>query len=316
MQWYEWALLTAVLMLIFTTLIISYFIARGAYHPSHFSFAHTRAKEMERTPDLLAEYDKWEKIPYILHSRFGYDLKCYYLPLKNGEETNRKFVVIAHGYTYTHHGSIKYAWLMKQLGFNVILYDERYHGDSGGKTCTLGYYEQFDLEDIITDTFFRYGPHLFLGTYGESMGASTVLLEQAFDKRLKFVVADCAFADFSMLVESMIRRRFHLPKFPFLPLADIFFRLATKVSMQKIKPKTAVLKATQPVLFIHGKADGFIPCIHSQILYDACPSPKALFLAGNDAKHAESFRKNREEYTKVLFDFMNESVLNVPQKDV
>jgi len=312
MGWIEITLICFGILLMLFTVSLSYFMARGIFHPLHLSLAETRAKEMERTPDLLMEYDRWEKQTYIIRSRFGYDLKTYYLPadetLSVGTQKN-KYVIIAHGYTYSHHGSIKYAWLMKKFGYNVILYDERYHGESGGKTCTLGYYEQYDLEDVISDTFHRYGPNLFLGTYGESMGATTVLLEQGFDHRSRFVIADCGFADLPLLLTNMVKSRYHLPRFPFIPLAEGFFRLATRASMKKIRPIAAVPKATQPILFIHGKEDRFVPCVHTQMLYDACLTPKQIFIAENNARHAESFRKNRSEYEWVLTDFMTQNHL-------
>ncbi|MDD3125980.1 MAG: alpha/beta hydrolase, partial [Candidatus Izemoplasmatales bacterium] len=256
------------------------------------------------------EYDSWKMSSYWVSSRNGYDLKTYYLPAKSEfGENNRNFVVISHGYTYTHHGSIKYAFMMRNLGFNVVMYDERYHGESGGENCTLGYYEKYDLEDIITDTYHRFGSDLFLGTYGESMGAATVILEQAFDQRVQFVIADCPFANLPLLVQFIIKKRFHLPKYPFLPLASLFFYLATKAKMNQIMPIDAIQKITKPILLIHGLDDGFIPYYHSQMLYDQCPSPKRLFLAPNNSRHAESYRKNRDEYTKILTNFINDLVL-------
>lgn len=307
MGWIETGLIVLAI-LIALILLIGLLIARGVYHPLHMTMDETRAKEMERTPDLLKEYDRWEKRPYWIHSRFGYDLKTYFLPVENNG-SNKKFAVIAHGYTYSHHGSIKYAWLMKKFGYNVILYDERYHGESGGKTCSLGYYEQFDLEDVISDTFHRYGSDLFLGTYGESMGATTVLLEQGYDHRLKFVIADCAFSDMRDLLTYLCRTKYHIPRFPFIPLAEFFYHLATKAKMKDVSPISAVPKATQPILFIHGKEDRFIPYQHSKKLYEACPTAKQLFIAGNDAHHAESFRKNREEYEKNITEFMTKNQL-------
>lgn len=310
MEWYELLILLIIIVLVIGTILISYMIARGIFHPDRLSLLETRIKETERTPDLLKEYDSWEMNDYWIHSRNGYDLKTYYLPAKpERDEKSSRFVIIAHGYTYTHHGSIKYAYLMHNLGFNVIMYDERYHGESGGKNCTLGFYEKYDLEDVITDTFRRFGDGLFLGTYGESMGAATVILEQAFDPRVKFIIADCPFANLSMLVKTIIKKRFHLPKLPFLPLASLFFYLATKAKIKQIMPIDAIKTCKIPVMLFHGLDDGFIPYVHSQMLYDKCPSPKAIFLAPNNSRHAESFRKNREEYTKTLDDFMKNIVL-------
>lgn len=309
MEWYEYLIISVVIFLVFITLFTGFKIAQSIFHPTRHSLLETRLTEMEKTPDLLRLYDQWEKIEYQIETRHGYPLKAYYLPIDHHPNSSvDRFVVIAHGYTYTHHGGIKYAWIMKQLGFNVILYDERFHGESGGKNCSLGFYEQKDLEDVITDTFMRFGPDLFMGTYGESMGAATVILEQANDDRIKFAIADCSFSDLETLVTYLVKRKIGFPKWPFVNLANFFFKLATKVDFKQISPKEAVKKSKIPILFLHGTADEFIPSSHSQVLFDACNEPKKLFLSPNPAKHAESFKMNRETYTEIVLNFV-ESIL-------
>lgn len=310
MEWYHFLIIAFLILLITLTIYTGYKIARSIFHPIRHSLLDTMARELEKTPDLFKAYEQWEKIPFTIETRNGYALKAYYLPAEHDESIEpKRFVVIAHGYTYTHHGGIKYAHIMKQLGFNVILYDERYHGESGGKNCSLGYYEEQDLHDVITDTFLRFGSDIFLGTYGESMGATTAILEQAHDDRIRFVIADCGFANFRMLVKYLVKKRGHLPNWPFVGLANGFFKLATSISFDDVVPLNAVQKAKVPIFFIHGTADEFIPPIHTQLLYDACPSPKELYLAPNGARHAESYKQNREEYTQRVLDFMTQYVL-------
>jgi len=310
MEWYYYLIIAVIGFIILLIVFTGYKIARSIYHPTRYSLLETMSRELEKTPDLYKIYEQWAKIPFTIETRNGYDLKAYYLPAEHDEAIDpKRFVVIAHGYSYTHHGGIKYAYIMKQLGFNVILYDERYHGESGGKYCSLGFYEEQDLHDVITDTFLRFGSEIFLGTYGESMGATTAILEQAHDDRLKFVIADCGFANLRMLVRYLVKKRGHLPNWPFVGLANFFFKAATKIGFDDVIPLEAVQKATVPMLFLHGTADEFIPPIHTQMLYDACPSVKELYLAPNGARHAESFKQNREEYTKIVIDFMKNHVL-------
>lgn len=306
-----WALILLVLVILtgFGILGIGFFIARSMYAPKCLTMAESRNKEMERTPDLLAAYDSWEKDEYWVDSPFGYRLKTYHVgPEKVLPTAGRRFCVIAHGYTHTHLGAVKYAWMMRKHGFDVVMYDERHHGLSGGKTCSLGYYESMDLLEVIDDTFRRYGDNLFLGTYGESMGASAVLLAQADEPRIKFTVADCPFSDLSDLVSWLIKDLHHLSRIPFLPAADLFFRIKNRVSLRAIRPIEAVGWAKSPILFIHGMDDRFIPPEHSRLLFEACHGPKEIWIAPNGARHAESFRKNPEEYSRVLDRFLQEKV--------
>lgn len=295
-------------MIIFLVLYSGYTVAKSIYNPKRYSLLESRKRESERTPDLVKAYDSWEKIPYTIESRNGYDLKAYYLPIeKHIHNTTDRFVVIAHGYTYTHHGSIKYASIFKEMGYNVILYDERFHGESGGKNCSLGFYEAQDLADVITDTFTRFGSTIFLGTYGESMGGATVLLEQQNDSRLKFVIADSSFSDLSELVTYLIKKKAHLPKWPFLGIANYFFWVATKVKFSEISPIKAIEKAKVPILLLHGSADEFVPPNHSRQLFDACPSMKKLYISTNPSKHVESFMMNRIEYADTVKEFIDKA---------
>src|SRR5947199_4291190 len=75
-------------------------------------------------------------------------------------------------------------------GFDVIAYDSRAHGESGGTACTYGFFEKHDLHRVI-DTI-EPGPIVLVGT---SLGAAVALQEAAFDRRVAAVVAAETFSD-------------------------------------------------------------------------------------------------------------------------
>ncbi len=309
MNWIASLVIALALSIPAAFLLLGLRIAWGGMHPYRWSLLETRAFEAERTPDLLAQYDAWEKTAYVVTSPHGYGLKTYYVPCEDpAQGKNRKFAVIAHGFSYTHLGSIKYAAMMKDLGYHVVFYDERYHGESGGKTCTLGGMEQDDLRAVVDDTFARFGPDLFLGCVGESMGAVTALLEQADDPRIRFVISDCAFATLHGQFRHLVKRVRYIPLWPSLPIGEWIFRRVTHVDPASVRPIDAVARANAPILFIHGEGDRYVPTADATLLYEACRSPKALWIAGNGARHAESFRKNRKEYVETVHRFMAEHV--------
>lgn len=305
MAWYCWLIIALIAAILLVFIVAGFIAANSLYHPKTFSLAETFAKENERSPGLMDDYVSWKRESYTIKSRFGYSMQVHYVP---AQELTKRFVIIAHGYSYTHHGAVKYAQMMRELNYNVIMFDERYHGETGGNNCSMGFYEKYDLYDVISDTFNRYGDDLYMGTYGESMGGATVILEQAFDCRIKFVVTDCAFADLSLLLAHLIKLRTGLPRFPTVWIANLFFRLATKVSIFQVSPKNALHEAKVPMLFMHGAEDAFIPPVHSQILYDACKTGKDLYIGQNHAKHTDASRYNPLEYRKVLRNFLEKIV--------
>ena len=60
-----------------------------------------------------------------------------------------------------------------------------------------------------------------------------------------------------------------------------------------------------PLIFIHGEADGFVPCEMSRQVYEVCASPKKI-LTVPGAGHGLSFPVDKEGYVKALADFQKE----------
>ena len=303
MTWYLWIIAILVLMILLFIPFTSYMIARNMFHPSRLSLLETRNAENQKSPGLMDEYDSWDIASYQIESRDGFSLQVYDVePI----EPTLDFVVMAHRYSYSHHGVVKYANIMRNMGYHVVMFDERFHGKSGGNFCSMGGLEQYDLYDVISDVYTRYGNDIFLGTYGESMGAATALLEQRNDSRVRFVGADCPFSDLESITTYLVKKKSHLPKWPFINLADLFFYKATKQHIQDISPLEAVKDTKVPIFYAHGVNDTFILPYHSQILYDATPTLKKLYFGENGARHVEAQRKNPKEYLSSLTEFLIE----------
>jgi dipeptidyl aminopeptidase/acylaminoacyl peptidase len=277
-------------------------IAFSIVLPKRRSLDESKALETQKDDSLFAFYDDKLTETIDFKSRYGYNLKLYSFI----NEKTKKFMVISHGHTYTHHGALKYARMMCDYGYSVILYDQRFHGNSGGKNSTLGYYEKFDLYDIITWLTDKYGKNVIIGTYGESMGGATVLLEQAIDNRVKFCISDCAFSDLQRLIQEQIKRH-HLPRFIYF-FVDKFVKIITGISLKDVSPIKAIENSQIPILFIHGKKDGFINYQHSVDMYNSYGKDKAIFLADNGATHAFSYFSDKEDYHKTVGEFLERYV--------
>lgn len=290
----------AVISIGFVFLIILYVCMQIAFSivtPKVRTLEKTKEIEQERDNTLFEFYDKSLSKTADFSSRFGYNLKLYYFLNKSN-----KYIVMAHGHTYTHHGCLKYARMMYKHGYNVITFDQRFHGASKGKNSTLGFYEKFDLYDIISHVYKEFGEDIYLGTYGESMGAATILLEQEEDNRVKFCISDCSFYSLDRLIKEKVKS-YHLPKFFFF-FSDLFVKMITGVRMKEVSPAKAIQDSNTPILFVHGEQDKYIPIQHTLDMYKEYQGPKELFVATNNAGHAEAYYTDTQDYELHVADFL------------
>ena len=96
----------------------------------------------------------------------------FHAPAKRGT------VVYLHGVADNRGSSIGFADHFLARGFDVVAYDSRAHGESGGDTCTYGFYEKEDLRRVIDRVAAK--PIILIGT---SLGAAVALQEAAMEDR-------------------------------------------------------------------------------------------------------------------------------------
>ena len=283
------------------------FFAWQVVHPKRYSVEETYRTEIETGRMVEAEWLAWEKQEVFLRSPHDYDLFGIYLPLPGAEKT----VIIAHGITYTLFGSVKYVNLFRQRGFNVLLYDHRNHGRSGGRWSTFGYYEKDDLAAWLTWAREKLPAGGQLGLMGESFGAATALQCVAEPPGVAFLVCDCSFSDLTDLLTYHLALDYHLLAFPLLNLASLWSKILTGMAFSDISPLREVGNIEIPILFTHGAADQFTPARMSQALYAAkTRGPRALYLAPG-ADHAQAFFSDPAAYEAQVAAFLREIPIQI-----
>ena len=300
-----WIFLFVVLLLVFFLGVATY-VVHSLIHPPKRTLEQTKQLELERTPDLYQTHLDWKVEDFWVSGKDQTRLACKLFKAPMIKE-KRSLVLIAHGYSYTHHGSIKYASMMRDLGIDCVVFDQRNHGLSEGNQTTMGYLESIDAATVLKETITKFGPYHKIGLFGESMGAVTVLLMTKYIPSIDFIIADCAFSSLDTLVRDQLRKR-RLMVFPIKWMASILFKIRVGVYFNQISPLKAIKDIHVPILFIHGLADRYIYPLHTKQLVDAYQGPKQAYFAINDSKHAESYRKNRDRYTEEVHKFLQQYV--------
>jgi pimeloyl-ACP methyl ester carboxylesterase len=191
----------------------------------------------------------------------------------------RGTIVYLHGVADNRTSASRVIQRFVKRGFDVVAYDSRAHGESGGDICTYGYFEKDDLHRVLDAL-----PIGGIVLIGNSMGAAVALQEMADDDRVVAVVAAESFSDLRTVATE--RAPF------FLTAATIrkAFNVAEDRGSFKIDAVDVVKAARRiaaPVLLVHGEMDRDTPPDHSRRIFSVLREPKRLILVPG-AKHNES----------------------------
>ncbi|CAM3434236.1 alpha/beta hydrolase [Cytobacillus oceanisediminis] len=290
--------------------IILFLSSLGVYFTNRLMYMKKKEDEfiLEREKGAgrldLIKYESLPKREVLIPSPFGYNLKAVAVE----PHENNRYIIISHGVTENKMNSIKYMNLFLERGFNAVIYDHRRHGESGGKTTSYGHYEKFDLKAIVDWLKAEKGPGIKVGIHGESMGAATMILYAGMlEDGADFYIADCPFSDFKEQLAYRLKAEMKLPPKLFLPVADLFLRMREKYSIADVSPISVIENIKKPILFIHSEKDDFILPTMSEALFEKKKGPKKLYLAVNGI-HAQSFNENKEDYEKVIDEFLEEYI--------
>lgn len=240
---------------------------------------------------------------FELLSRQGNRLAAYALA-----GSTSKTAVFHHGFGWSWYGMLRYMRPFIDAGWNVLALDSRGHGRSGrGVWPSFGYYEKHDLAQLLDRAYELFPDTDYLLTYGESMGAATVLQHAAIDSRVQAVVADCSFSSAADELDHHLRRRF-LPgwlRSSVIRSVNALLRRLDGFSIHDAAPDKAIMQTAVPILLIHGQADRYVPWEFSVRMYQARKgmAPTYLLLVP-EARHARSRHIAPELYDSTVADFV------------
>jgi fermentation-respiration switch protein FrsA (DUF1100 family) len=233
--------------------------------------------------------------------------------IKNGKATEDT-VILLHGIGGSRWTMLKYVDMYLDKGFNVLIYDGRAHGESGGNNITYGYYEQTDLDKWVS---YIHGKNKggIVGVHGESMGASTALLHSRLNenkKRVDFYIVDSAYSDLDELLTIRMLEDYNL-KVGILAKTVLFYsniinKLKNNFSFIDASPKYELDKVTTPIFFIHGSDDKYVPKYMSEEMYNLKPGMKELYIAPNST-HVQAYISNPELYIEKTYNFLETIIL-------
>lgn len=241
-----------------------------------------------------------------LKSVNGLTMKAWYLPAE--KETNR-FVICVHG--HRSNGPDEMSHLMPfyhyDLGYNYLLPDLTAHGRSEGKYIGFGSFDAKNILLWIDYLLNRFGEDIEIILHGISMGASTVLNcnEMSPPDQVKLIIEDCGFTNAEEVIGNTVKEIVGFKTPHLIKLFSLASKIKAGYFFSESDPLSNIDKSKNPILFIHGEEDTYVPFEYGVRLYEACPVPKD-YLWVPDTPHAFSYYNAKEEYEQKIKNFIAE----------
>jgi fermentation-respiration switch protein FrsA (DUF1100 family) len=260
------------------------------------AFTKARRRRVEGSPaDLGLRYDEVQ-----FTSADGIALLGWYLESPGARAT----VVLVHDIDGTRSDrSLSLLALQRDYlrrGLNVLAFDLRGRGESGGRRDTFGARERADVTAAVEFARLR-ASQLPVIVHGFGLGGALAIVGATEGLPVDLVIADSTFTS----VRAYLQRRWsRIPKLTF-SLACALARRRFGADPDALRPVEAVAAASPvPILFIHGEADRFVPLAHSLNIAAASLNPRNIIWRVPGAGHCTAYRRGPEAYVRHCIEFI------------
>lgn len=217
----------------------------------------------------------------------------------------RGVVLLLHGYRASRKSQVNRIKLLLAADFSVLAIDFHAHGESPGKSITLGDTERYDVVAAVQWLRER-NRNERIGIIGTSMGGAAAILAAPEIRADAFVIEQV----FSNIVTAMSNRLAmrlgegsRIFAEPSLQLASLF----TQVDPKRLDLVTAIREVRTPILIIAGLQDKHATPAESDRLFLEAAEPKEIWKVEGVA-HIDLATAVPEQYTAHVVPFLSKSL--------
>lgn len=247
------------------------------------------------TPDKFnLEY---QKLDFITTDNI--QLKTHLIKAKNPKAT----IILLHGIANNKESFYNLAKKYVKLDINVVLIDLRAHGQSEGVYCTFGYYEKYDIIQLIDklDSLKIQKPY---GIFGTSLGGAIALQTLEIEKRLEFGIIE---STFDRLENVILEYSEDIFQFKSKYLVNMILTKSGDIANFnpfEVNPSESCKSIDVPMFIAHGDIDSKIPIKFNQINYQNLHTKQKRFITVKDANHLDLPNVGGEKYWNLIVKFL------------
>ena len=190
-------------------------------------------------------------------------------------------VILCHGLASSKSNQLILGRRLVPGGFNVLAFDFRAHGESGGQLTSFGAREKRDVLAAVRwvrETHPEQSQRVY--GVGASMGGAALIAAAADPspegQAIAAIATYAVYDDLDLLVRDLSREHFERPLGWLLEHVGVPVASAhAGVNLTTFAPAREVSRVwPRPILYIHGREDEIIPFARGQNLFDFTPQPK------------------------------------------
>ena len=203
----------------------------------------------------------------------------------------------------------KIAPIFLARGWDVLLFDMRGHGESGGERYSLGQYEPRDIIAAINCAAAKSGvPKQRVAVIGESLGAGSAIMTVGADPTIGPIVSDSGYADGYTVVSEVGTTYTGLPSW-FTPGIVLAGKLFFDIDVASVKPAEVVRSHPERAwLFIQGTTDKTVFAHHGTDLKAASANPRTELWMIEGCQHVAAFTDHPAEWQQHVLAFLDREI--------
>ena len=291
-------------------------VAAGATSAVSYAAYHAISKEMIKqvfnvhpTKEVIdPQYLGWLRNSRAVQARVGsFDgLKLVGLNIQNHE--GAPYIIMVHGMRDTKVSLFSRAYEFDQLGYNILLPDQRGTGDSDSAPYTYGFKESQDLLVWINYLITK-DPEVQIILYGQSMGASAVMMATAYHlpENVKCLIEEGGFSsleeEFSYYIQRKTGIRYTKPV---LKIVEREMKEKFGMKYADVNPKQCLENNEIPLLIIHGEEDQYVPFVMAKKIYNHNKGEKKYYPIANadhsNCNESENYYMNLDAFIRAHID--------------
>lgn len=243
----------------------------------------------------------WDKVKFqqIETKSFdGLNLVGHYF-----DSNSDKTAIVVHGYGANYKEMQPYCQFFIQKNFNVLVTENRAHGQSEGGCVGFGWNDRLDVAQWCNKIAEKQ-PDGKIILFGLSMGATAVCcaVGETLPPNVVAAISDSAFAFGKKQIEDVLSKVKILKLFKEHLYG--YLKRVHNFNISLVDAPNQLKKTKVPVLLIHGKQDTFVPPQNQDVLYEATPAGLRGKFTVEDAGHCACYAKSGVDYEKKIIDFL------------